>query len=167
MTGAVRVRPAGPDDLPDVLRCIGELAAYEREPDAVLATAADLHDALFPAHREPAAFCHLAVEDPGGTIGMALWFLTFSTWEGRHGIWVEDLYVAPSHRGRGAGRALLAELARIAVDRGYRRLEWSVLDWNEPAITFYRRLGARGMDGWTTQRLDGPALAALARPTPG
>jgi GNAT superfamily N-acetyltransferase len=157
------VRRAEPGDVPAILALVRELAAYEREPDAVLTTEADLHAALFPADAPASAFCHVAVTSSGKVVGVALWFLTFSTWQGRHGIWVEDLVVAPQHRGAGLGRAMLAELARLAVARGYRRLEWSVLDWNEPAIGFYRALGARAMDEWTVQRLDGPALEALAQ----
>ncbi|HXV94605.1 MAG TPA: GNAT family N-acetyltransferase, partial [Pseudonocardia sp.] len=115
----------------------------------------------------PALFGHVA-EVPatgGGTevVGCALWFLNFSTWRGVHGIYLEDLYVRPAHRGAGLGRALLARLAAVCAERGYARLEWSVLDWNTPSIGFYRSLGAVGMDGWTTFRLDGEPLAALGR----
>jgi GNAT superfamily N-acetyltransferase len=154
------VRGAGPEDVPAILALIRELATYEREPDAVLATEEQLRDALFgPA---PAAYAHV-VEHEGEVAGFALWFLTFSTWLGRHGIYLEDLYVRPEHRGRGHGRALLGELARLCVERGYGRLEWWVLDWNEPAIGFYRSVGARPMDEWTVHRVSGAALAALAQ----
>lgn len=141
-------------------RFIRELAEYEREPQAVRITDDQLRAALFGA--QPHLFGHVAVQE-GQTVGMALWFLNFSTWEGVHGIYLEDLYVTPAARGRGAGRALLCELARLCAARGYARLELAVLDWNEPAIGFYRGLGAVGMDGWTVQRIDGRALADLAR----
>jgi ribosomal protein S18 acetylase RimI-like enzyme len=155
----VQIRPVRPTDVPQLIAFIHELAEYEREPDAVRIEAEQLRTALFAdgAH----LFGHVAEID-GRVIGMALWFLNFSTWEGVHGVYLEDLYVTPAARGAGAGRALLRELARICVQRGYARLELSVLDWNEPAIGFYRRLGAIGMDGWTVQRVHGDALAALA-----
>jgi GNAT superfamily N-acetyltransferase len=107
------------------------------------------------------------VEIDGEVVGMAIWFLNFSTWLGRHGIYLEDLYVTPGHRGGGHGKALLAHLAQRCVDAGYGRLEWSVLDWNTPAIDFYVGLGSVAMDGWTTHRLAGDALAALARQASG
>lgn len=109
----------------------------------------------------PAVFAHVA-EHEGAVVGFALWFLNYSTWLGKHGLYLEDLYVTPQLRGSGLGRALLAELARICVERGYGRLEWWVLDWNSPAIGFYQRLGAVAMDEWTVHRLAGPALHALA-----
>ena len=138
---------------------IGELAEYEREPNAVVATEAMLHEALFGD--SPAVF-GLIAEDEGVTVGFALWFLNFSTWLGRHGIYLEDLYVRPEHRGSGHGKGLLAELARICVERGYGRFEWWVLDWNAPAIEFYRSIGAEPMYQWTVQRVTGNALTALA-----
>ena len=157
----VSVRPVVAADVPDVLAMIRELAEFEREPDAVEATEALIETALFgPA---PAAYAHVAVDDEGDTVGFALWFLNFSTWRGRHGIYLEDLYVRPSARGCGAGRALLTELARICVERGYARLEWWVLDWNVDAHGFYRRLGAEPMDEWTVWRLTGAALERLGR----
>ncbi|MQA88482.1 MAG: GNAT family N-acetyltransferase [Streptosporangiales bacterium] len=123
-----------------------------------------LHGALFGP--DPKVFAHVAVHDEAGQDGevvdFALWFCNFSTWLGKHGIYLEDLYVRPELRGRGYGRALLTELARIAVERGYGRLEWWVLDWNEPAIRFYKSLGARPMDEWTVYRVTGPALRDLA-----
>jgi GNAT superfamily N-acetyltransferase len=158
------IRPARPDDVPEIVGLIHELAAYEREPDAVKATDADLHAALFGA--SPALFGLIAVDraegEGGRIVGFALWFLNFSTWEGTHGIYLEDLYVRAESRGEGYGRQLLAELARIASDRGYRRLEWSVLDWNEPALSFYESLGATAMAEWTTWRLSGDHMTALA-----
>ncbi len=153
------IRPAQPYDVPDILAMIRELAEYEREPNAVVATEAMLHEALFGD--SPAVF-GLIAEDEGVTVGFALWFLNFSTWLGRHGIYLEDLYVRPEHRGSGHGKALLAELASICVERGYGRFEWWVLDWNTPAIDFYRSIGAEPMDEWTVQRVTGDALTDLA-----
>ena len=138
---------------------IRELAEYEREPNAVVATEELLHAALFGA--SPAVFGLIAEED-GAAVGFALWFRNFSTWLGRHGVYLEDLYVRPEFRGQGHGKALLAELARICVDRGYGRFEWWVLDWNQPAIDFYRSIGAVPMDEWTVQRVTGDALTRLA-----
>ncbi len=154
------VRPAKPADVPAMLALIRELAAYEREPDAVSMTQEQLSDALFRRH--PHVFGHVAESD-GSVFGLALWFLNFSTWEGTHGVYLEDVYVVPSMRGQGAGRALLRALADVCLHNGYARLELSVLDWNLPAIGFYRSVGAVGMDDWTVQRVDGDALAALAR----
>ena len=155
---SLAIRPAVATDVPEIVAMIRELATYEREPDAVEATEELIASALFDP--SPAAYCQLAVDD-GSKVGFALWFLNFSTWLGRHGIYLEDLYVRPEARGAGAGRALLAELARICVERGYRRLEWSVLNWNVDAHGFYRRLGAAPMDEWTVWRLTGDALAEL------
>ena len=157
------IRSARPDDVPTILALIHELAVYEREPDAVVATQADLEAALFS---DGAALFGLIAEHPGADgpviAGFALWFLNFSTWVGRHGIYLEDLYVRPELRGYGYGRALLVELAAIADARGYGRVEWSVLDWNEPAHRFYASLGAVPMHEWTTWRLTGEALPKLA-----
>jgi GNAT superfamily N-acetyltransferase len=157
MTGTSNVRPARPDDVPVVLSLVRELADYERSLDSVQATEADLQAALFGD--APAAYCHVADVD-GEVVGFALWFLNFSTWIGTHGIYLEDLYVRPSARGTGLGRALLASLVEIANQRGYGRVEWSVLNWNVDAQGFYRSIGAVPMDGWTVWRLDGDALAA-------
>lgn len=154
------IRDATIDDVPAVLGLIRELATYEREPDAVRTTEADLVLALFPDDGPAAVWCRVA-EVEGEVVGMALWFLTFSTWTGQHGIWLEDLYVRPAQRGSGLGRALLASLARLCVERGWPRLEWTVLDWNTPAIDFYRALGAGGMVDWTTHRVTGEALQRL------
>lgn len=153
------VRPATSADVPTLLRFITELAEYEREPDAVKADEGSLRAALF-ADR-PHVFAHV-VEVDDRVVGMAIWLLNFSTWEGTHGVYLEDLYVSPAARGHGAGRALLRALAGICLDNGYARLELSVLDWNLPAIGFYRNLGAVGMDDWTVQRVTGTALRALA-----
>jgi GNAT superfamily N-acetyltransferase len=153
------IRPARPTDGAAIVALIGDLAEYERARAEVQITGADLHEALFGA--APALFAHVA--DVGGeVVGVALWFLSYSTWVGRHGIYLEDLYVRPEHRGAGHGRALLATLAGIAVERGYGRVEWAVLDWNEPALAFYRGIGAAAMDEWTTHRLSGDALRNLA-----
>ncbi|MGL5808821.1 MAG: GNAT family N-acetyltransferase, partial [Nocardioides sp.] len=154
------LRPARRSDLPDLLRMVHELAAYEREPDAVQAVEADFEKVLFPAEGEPTAFAEVAEVDER-LVAMALWYLTFSTWTGRNGIWLEDLYVDPAQRGTGIGRAMLARLAEICVARGYPRLEWWVLGWNQPAIDFYSSLGARGMPEWTHYRMERPALGEL------
>lgn len=159
----VRVRRAEPGDVGELDAMIRELAVYEREPDAVEATPADLAVALFG--EQPRVFAHVAeVEAEQGwqVAGMALWFTTYSTWTGRHGTWLEDLYVRPEHRGAGLGRRLLAALAAEAVGSGHRRLEWTVLDWNTPAQAVYAAVGARPQDDWTTWRLTGPALEQLA-----
>ncbi|WP_436702360.1 N-acetyltransferase family protein [Nocardioides sp. BYT-33-1] len=153
------VRPATPEDVPDVLRLIRALATYEREPDAVETTEDDLRRWVFG--EDPVAGVLVAESPEGVVVGMALWFRTFSTWTGTPGIYLEDLFVEPEQRGSGLGRALLTALARIAVDRGYRRVEWAVLDWNTPSIEFYEELGARPMEEWTTYRLTGQALAEL------
>ncbi|WP_457950093.1 GNAT family N-acetyltransferase [Pseudarthrobacter sp. alpha12b] len=155
------IRPATPDDIPHILRMIHELAHYEKEPDAVRNTPEMLEHALFGA--SPRVFAAMAENAAGGVQGFALWFLNYSTWEGVHGIYLEDLYVSPEARGEGHGKALLQHLAAIAVENGYARVEWSVLDWNEPSINFYRRLGARPMDGWSTFRLTGEALDQFGR----
>ena len=146
-------------DVPTILRFIRELAAYEREPDAVEATEASLSLALFGEH--PAAEAVIA-EDADTAVGFALFFHNFSTWTGRRGLYLEDLYVTPDARGQGAGRALLAHLARLALDRGCGRFEWLVLDWNTPAVEFYRKIGATPMEEWTIQRVTGDALVTLA-----
>ncbi|QKJ21085.1 GNAT family N-acetyltransferase [Microbacterium hominis] len=153
------LRAARPGDEPGILACITALAVYEKEPDAVENTVEALTATLFGA--DPKAFAHV-VEHEGEIVGIALWFLTYSTWTGTHGIWLEDLFVYEDQRGAGYGKALLAELAHVCVERGYRRFEWTVLDWNAPSIAFYRSVGAEPMSEWTTQRLTGDALAALA-----
>ena len=157
---AVRVRRAGPDDLETIHRFILDLADYERLAQEVDATSEGLARDLFGP--SPRVFCDIAEID-GAPAGFALWFYNYSTFRGRHGIWLEDLFVRPEHRGAGAGLALLKTLARRCADEGLARLEWSVLDWNAPAIGFYDSLGALAMDDWTTRRLTGDALEALAR----
>jgi len=153
------IRPARPTDAATILRFIRDLAAFEREPDAVEATEEMLSEALFGAH--PAAEAVIAEQD-GQPLGFALFFHNFSTWTGRRGLYLEDLYVTPDARGRGIGGALLRHLAGIAVARGCARFEWSVLDWNAEAIAVYRRIGAVGMEDWTVQRLSGEPLRRLA-----
>jgi len=152
------IRAATVDDVPVVVRLVRELATYEREPDAVVATEEHFRTALFGP--DPRVHC-LVAEDGGETVGFAIWFVSFSTWLGTHGIYLEDLFVRPEARGGGHGRALLTELARIAVERGYGRVEWAVLDWNVDAQGFYRSLGAMAQDEWTTWRLTGDSLREL------
>ncbi|WP_240097302.1 GNAT family N-acetyltransferase [Thermomonas flagellata] len=161
MAGArvLSIRPAGADDVPLIRQLIAELAEYEKLAHAVVATEADLRAQLFGAH--PAAEVLIGEVD-GTPAGFALFFHTFSTFLGKRGLYLEDLFVRPAFRGAGLGRHLMAALARIALQRDCGRFEWSVLDWNRPAIDFYRRLGATGMDAWTVQRLEGAALRALA-----
>ena len=158
------VREVRPEDVPTVVALVHELAEYEREPASCTLTEPQLHAALFAP--VPALFGHVAeITTPDGRLdlaGCALWFVNFSTWRGVHGVYLEDLFIRPTHRGSGLGKALLAALAGVCAERGYARLEWSVLDWNEPSIRFYRAIGAVPMDEWTTFRLDGEALAALA-----
>jgi GNAT superfamily N-acetyltransferase len=167
------IRAAIPEDVPAIHAMVRELAAYEKAPQEARATVEQLHTALFGP--DPVASALVAVADPadpapaadaddgaGEPVGFALWFRNFSTWTGVPGLYLEDLYVRPGHRGAGHGKALLAELAAECVARGYERFEWSVLDWNEKALAVYRSIGARPQDEWTVQRLTGPALRALA-----
>lgn len=154
------VRPATRSDVPLIFRLICDLAEYERLRHEVRADAAGLAARLFG--ERPYAEVLIAEID-GAPVGFALFFHNFSTFEGKPGVYLEDLYVDPAVRGRGAGKALLKRLAGIAVERDCGRLEWAVLDWNQPAIGFYKRLGARPMNDWTVYRLDGNALTALAR----
>jgi GNAT superfamily N-acetyltransferase len=159
LAGGATLRRARPGDEDGILACIQALADYEKEPDAVETTASDLRESLFGP--SPSVFAHV-VEKNGRIIGIAVWFLNYSTWTGRHGVYLEDLFIRETERRHGYGRALLQALARVCAERGYRRFEWSVLDWNEPSIQFYRSLGAVGMEGWTVQRVTGDALARLA-----
>lgn len=154
-------RPAVPEDISEILEMIHLLAEYEKEPDAVKATESGLMKHLFGTN--PAVFATVIPSRSADRRldGMALWFLNFSTWEGTHGIYLEDLYVREDRRGEGLGRALITALAHICVQRGYPRLEWSVLKWNEPSIAVYKKLGAIPQDEWDTYRLTGPALQTL------
>ncbi|MCY1137056.1 GNAT family N-acetyltransferase [Actinoplanes sp. Pm04-4] len=159
------IRAAVVDDVPEIRAMIRELAAYERAPEQAKATDAQLVEALFGSDR--AAYALIAEnDDPKEVVGYAVWFPFFSTWTGTRGMHLDDLYVRPEARGGGHGRALLAGLAAICVDRGYERFEWRVLDWNEPAIGFYRSLRAELLDEWTMCRLSGEPLADLARQAP-
>lgn len=153
------IRPAGMDDVPLIRQLIAELADYERLAHAAVATDETLRAQLFGA--QPAAEVLIGEVD-GQPAGFALYFHNFSTFLGKRGLYLEDLFVRPAFRGVGLGRHLMAALARIAVQRDCGRFEWSVLDWNAPAIGFYRRLGATGLEEWTVQRLEGEALHALA-----
>ena len=155
----LNIRPATPDDVPTILTFIRELAEFEREPHAVLATEADL---LRDGWGTPARFTAIIADYNGAPAGFALYFTTYSTWRGHHGIRLEDLYVTPALRGHGIGKALLARLARIAVDQGCPRLEWDVLEWNESAIAVYRRVGANVLTEWRIMRIADEPLAALA-----
>ncbi|MGH8882559.1 MAG: GNAT family N-acetyltransferase [Stackebrandtia sp.] len=150
-----RIRRAQESDTDTIVALVHELADYERAPHECHLTTAQLRNALFT--ESPALFAHVAELD-GEVVGCALWFLNFSTWDGEHGIYLEDLYVRPSARGSGLGKALLVALAEECVRRGYTRLQWWVLDWNEPAIGFYKSLGAVAMDEWTVFRVSGAAL---------
>ncbi|MER7199806.1 GNAT family N-acetyltransferase [Streptomyces sp. CB01635] len=154
------IRTATSADVPVIHALVRELADYEEALHEARATEEQLREALFG--ERPAAFAHIAEDDTTGEpVGFCLWFLNFSTWRGVHGIYLEDLYVRPEARGGGHGKALLTELARICVERGYARLEWSVLNWNEPSIDFYKALGAAPQDEWTVYRLTDGALARL------
>lgn len=156
------IRTATPDDIPVIHALVRELAEYEKALEEARATPEQLREALFGTN--PAAYAHIAQDDvTGEPVGFSLWFLNFSTWRGVHGIYLEDLYVRPTARGGGHGKALLTELARTCVERGYQRLEWSVLNWNRPAIDFYESLGARPQDEWTVYRLTDDALETLGK----
>ncbi len=156
--GRPRVRDAVPGDVGKLLGLVHALAEYEREPDQVKATEEDLAKALFG--EDPKVFA-LVAENAGQILGMLIYFVTFSTWTGRHGLYVEDLFVVPGRRRQGTGKALLAALAERAVQTGCPRVEWAVLDWNQPAIDFYHSIGALPLDEWRTFRLSGTALFDL------
>ena len=153
------IRDARPADVADILRLIRALATYEREPRAVRASEDAIHQTLFGAGAQ--VFGHVAELD-GSIVGIAIWFLNYSTWTGRPGIYLEDLFVEESIRGTGAGRALFRALAQEALRRGCARIDWAVLDWNRPAMDFYRAIGGRAQTGWQPWRIDGAALEALA-----
>ena len=156
---SITIRRAEPGDVADMLALIVALAVYEREPDAVQATEASLHETLFGPGAQ--VFAHVAVLD-GAVVGVALWFQTYSTWTGRPSLYLEDLFVSPAARGTGAGRALFRALAREAVARDCARIDWAVLEWNETAAGFYRTLGAAPSTGWQPWRIEDAALEALA-----
>ncbi|WP_067676018.1 GNAT family N-acetyltransferase [Nocardia miyunensis] len=155
------IRRATPEDVPALVGLVYDLAEYEKSRHECALTDEQLHTSLFCP--DPKVFAHVAQHDSGGEVlGCAIWFLNYSTWTGTHGIYLEDLYVKPEARGLGLGKALLAELAREAVANGYRRVDWSVLNWNTPSIEFYDALGATPQNEWTGYRLTGEALDRLA-----
>ena len=154
------IRRATPDDAAAITGLIYDLAEYEKARHECTVTVEQITTALFGEN--PSAFCHVA-EEAGDVIGLALWFRNFSTWDGVHGIYLEDLFVLPERRGAGHGKALLAALAKECADNGYSRLSWSVLNWNAPSIAFYESLDATAQDEWTTYRLSGDALGRLAK----
>jgi GNAT superfamily N-acetyltransferase len=156
----IQIRTATPQDVPLILAFLRELATYEKLAHEVVATERDMHQSLFGERR--VAETVIASMD-GQPVGYALFFPTFSTFLGKPGLYLEDLYVRPAARGFGVGRKLLEHLARLTVERGWGRLEWSVLDWNEPSIAFYKKMGAKPMDEWTVFRLTGDSLVRLAR----
>jgi GNAT superfamily N-acetyltransferase len=156
----MQIRPARRDEVGIVLQLIHDLAVYERAPNEVEATEKELLETIFSS--DPKVFCDL-VEVDGEIAGMAIWFLNYSTWQGKHGIYLEDLFIKPEYRGRGYGKALLKHLAKICDDKGYGRFQWWVLDWNSPAIEFYRSLGAVAMDEWTVYRVSGVPLKELGK----
>ena len=154
----MKIRPAKREEVGEVLQLIQDLATYEKAPDQVEASRDDLLNTIFA--KEPRVFCDL-VEVDGQIAGMAIWFLNYSTWQAKHGIYLEDLYIKPEFRAKGYGKALLKHLAQICDREGYGRLQWWVLDWNSPAIEFYRSFGAEAMDEWTVYRTSGLALKNL------
>ena len=154
----MKIRPAKREEVGEVLQLIQDLATYEKSPDQVEASRDDLLNTIFA--KEPRVFCDL-VEVDGQIAGMAIWFLNYSTWQAKHGIYLEDLYIKPEFRAKGYGKALLKHLAQICDKEGYGRLQWWVLDWNSPAIEFYRSLGAEAMDECTVYRTSGQALKDL------
>jgi len=156
----VRIRRAEPNDVTSIHDLIHQLAVFERSGEMVEATSAQLLEGFFG--EDPKVFCELAVTDEGEVAGFAVWFLNYSTWTGTHGLYLEDLFVRPEFRGHGYGRAPLAHLARECVLKGYSRLQWWVLDWNQAAVDFYESLGAEAMNDWTVFRISGDSLDALA-----
>ncbi len=154
----MKIRPAKSEEVGEVLQLIQDLATYEKAPEQVEASKEDLLNTIFV--KDPRVFCDL-VEVDGQIAGMAIWFLNYSTWQAKHGIYLEDLFIKPEYRGRGYGKALLKHLAKICDEKGYGRLQWWVLDWNSPAIEFYKSFGAEAMDEWTVYRTSGQALKDL------
>jgi GNAT superfamily N-acetyltransferase len=155
----MNIRPAKTSDIDEILALIYELALYEKAPEEAKATKSQIMESFFSDN--PKVFCEI-VEVEGEIAGFAIWFLNYSTWQGKHGIYLEDLFIRPQFRGRGFGKSVLKHLAQICVDRGYGRFQWWVLDWNEPSIEFYKALGAVAMDEWTVYRVTGDALTELA-----
>jgi GNAT superfamily N-acetyltransferase len=154
-----QIRDATPADIDAIYDYIHALAEYEKAPDEAVLSKSDLSQSLFG--QSPQVYCSLSVQDEQVT-GIAIWHLNYSTWLGKHGIYLEDLFVDPKFRGQGHGKALLVRLAQICVERGYPRFSWWVLDWNKPSIDFYESLGAKAMDEWTVFRVSGDALTKLA-----
>ncbi len=155
----MQIRLAIPGDIEDIHRLIYELAVYEKAPEQMVATIDQINGSLF--NNQPVAFCHVAEVD-GKIVGIALWFLNYSTWLGKPGIYLEDLFVQPEYRGHGIGKGFMKTLAQLCIERGYERFQWWVLDWNEPSIEFYKSFGAVPMDEWTVFRLSGGALKKFA-----
>ena len=156
---SVKIRSAEISDLPEILQFIHDLAKFEKAPNEVKLSLSELEESLFT--KNPQVYCLISEAD-GKATGFAVWHLNYSTWLGRHGIYLEDLYVDPKYRGLGHGKALLRKLAQICIERGYKRLQWWVLDWNETAIEFYKSIGAQPMDEWTVFRVSGSSLEKLA-----
>lgn len=153
------IRPATKADLPEIFRLIHALAEYEKAPNEVILSISDLEESFFGSN--PQVHCHLSQQGEEIT-GLAIWHLNYSTWLGKHGMYLEDLFVDPKYRGAGHGRALLVKLAQICIEKGYPRFQWWVLDWNELAIDFYKSFGAQPMSEWTVFRLTGSSLKKLA-----
>ncbi len=156
---SVKIRSAEISDLPVILQFIQDLAKYEKAPNEVKLSLSELEESLFAKTAQ--VYCLISEAD-GKATGFAVWHLNYSTWLGRHGIYLEDLYIDPKYRGLGHGKALLKKLAQICIERGYKRLQWWVLDWNETAIEFYKSIGAQPMDEWTVFRVSGSSLEKLA-----
>jgi GNAT superfamily N-acetyltransferase len=155
----MQIRLAIASDVEDIHRLIYELAVYEKAPEQMVATIDQIDSSLF--NDQPVAFCHVAEVD-GKIVGIALWFLNYSTWLGKPGIYLEDLFVQPEYRGHGIGKGFMKTLAQLCIERGYERFQWWVLDWNEPSIEFYKSIGAVAMEEWTVFRLSGGALTKFA-----
>jgi len=155
----MKIRLAKPEDIADIHRLIYELAVYEKAPEQMVATVDQINQSLFKDN--PVAFCHVAIVDEK-IVGIALWFLNYSTWLGKPGIYLEDLFVQPEYRGHEIGKGFMTTLAQLCTERGYERFQWWVLDWNKPSIEFYKSLGAVPMDEWTVFRLSGDALKKFA-----
>ena len=155
----MQIRLAIASDVEDIHRLIYELAVYEKAPEQMVATIDQIDSSLF--NDQPVAFCHVAEVD-GKIVGIALWFLNYSTWLGKPGIYLEDLFVQPEYRGHGIGKGFMKTLAQLCIERGYERFQWWVLDWNEPSIEFYKSFGAVAMEEWTVFRISGGALTKFA-----